>query len=311
MKPEFSKMEVKNLNMLRTATVDQKSYVERQGYFVNATGKVNVTQESHIVGLLKTYDGKMVAVLGKDQWASVCKTRDRRTQYQPGTRQTDQVVDSIGQTIIIKRTQVVQDAIVPYLTERHRMRGVTPIPRTTTKTIVMVIPGELVASLRKSKRARKLFMRTKAARLLDEHPGCALNVQTWMTLLNKVGQVGTPNQFSALMRELGARSVGRAMALKCWTLKVAKVCQEGTRRRPREVSVPMVFAGGMKSSKRMLDWCHGEFKTRSRYGQVPLVTIPMTTRILDWNATIRMGIEVESIDDIQVVIQVDDFKFLA
>lgn len=276
---EFDKMTARDFNMLRVPTVSQKAYVESQGYWVNATGKVNTSQESHIVGLLKTYDrGQMVGVIGADRWASVIKTRDRRTQYVPGSSQTDQVQeDGIGQSFTIRRTRTTQDKMVPYLTERHRMKGVEPVARTVSKTIVMAIPGSLVTRLRQSARAKKgddrlAHLRQRAAELLDEHPGCSLNVQTWMALLERAGVTGTSSQFSQLMKALEARSVGRAMALKCWTLKTAERCQEGTRRRPRKMAPAMVFAGGKVASKNLLRLARGEKVRGKMPTDVPIVT---------------------------------------
>jgi len=282
---EFDKMTARDFNMLRVPTPSQKAYVESQGYYVNATGKVHESQESHIVGLLKTYDGKMVAVLGKDQWASTIKPRDRRTQYVPGSSETDQVeVDGVGQSFSIRRTRTTQDKMVPYMTERHRMKGVEPVARTVSKTIVMAIPGSLVTRLRQSARAKKgddrlAHIRQRAAILLDDHPACALNVQTWTALLEKAGVTGTSSQFSELMKALNARTVGRAMALKCWTLKTATRCQDGTRRRPRKMEPALVFAGGMKPSKNLLRMARGEKVRGKMPADVPNITIEPTRDI--------------------------------
>lgn len=277
-------MEARNFNMLRTTTVGQKSFVERQGYFVTGAGQVTTSQSQHIVALLKTYDnGQMVAVLGANKWASVVKNRDRRTQYVPGSRQVDEVTRNVGKVIAIHRTQTIQDKIVPYLTERHRMKGVTPVPRTVTKTIVMVIPGKIVTRLRQSSRAKKganrlAYIRERAARLLNEHPGTSLNAHTWMALLDKVNVPGTPGQFSSLMKALGARSVGRAMALKCWTLNMVKECHEGTRNHPRKMDPPMVFAGGQKASKNLLRMARGQKPVGKMPKDIPDWTVPMSAR---------------------------------
>lgn len=279
---EMMEVKVRNFNMLENPVVSQKNEIESQGYFVTATGQVTTSQERHIVALLRTYNnGQMVGVLGAGQWASTIKRRDARTQYVPGSSQTDQVIVDDSQGIHIRRTKVSQDKIVPYMTERHRMPGVAPVPRTRTKTIVMAIPTSLISRLRQSANRKKgddrlAHLRQKAARLLDEHPGTSLNSQTWAAMLAKVDVTGTNGQFSDLMKEMGARSVGSAMSVKCWTLQMA-TRSTGSH---KPVAHPELLAKvgtfveeGQKASKRMLDWCHGNFKSRARFGQVPTITV--------------------------------------
>lgn len=288
------------MNMLQKPAVSQKAYVESHGYFVSGTGKVSDTQTQHIMGLLATYaNGQPVAVLQAGQWASTLKKRDRRQQYIPGSRKTDQCVTNRGQTVVITRSQTIEDKIVPYLTERHRMPGVAPVPRKVTRSVQMVVPGALVGRLKQSAKAKKAnleYLGRKAARLLDASDVASLNSQTWLALMNQSGHPTEPSMFSRLMKSMNARRVGNVMSLACWTLRRVKDCDIAHTPLAHNLDVPMVLAGGMKASKRMLDWCARKFKTRSRYGNVPATVYPMGNRegagIVQAPATHRLVMDV-------------------
>jgi len=280
---EMMEVKARNFNMLEEPVVSQKVELESQGYFVTATGQVTTSQERHIVALLRTYNnGQMVSILDAGRWASVVKRRDARTQYIPGTSTTDQVVVATeDQGIAIRRTKVSQDKIVPYMTERHRMPGVAPVPRTTTKTIVMAIPASMVKTIRRAGGQKKgddrlAYLRQKATKMLDEHPGTSLNSQTWAALLAKAGVTGTPSQFAKLMKASNARGVGSAMSVKCWTLQMATRSDSSATpvAHPEMLAKTSTFVElGPVPSKRMLAWCAGDLKSRSHFGKVPVVTV--------------------------------------
>jgi hypothetical protein len=209
--------------------------MQDQGYWISACGQVTKNYVQHIRNLLGVYQPNVeIKLVGATSIWEVSETRlARKNMHVPGTSEVSQSVERKGLAIVIHRTVVTDDKLVPYLTMSGiRLKGCAPVPRRTTKAWTFTIPSEMVTRLLAKAKKGKLAERgyrigLEAARLLAVSSTVPLTYETWLEFVKAYWPAKAKAQpcrklFKAIQIRLGLVRSGTVAGLRAYRILGAR-----------------------------------------------------------------------------------------